>query len=316
MATDISVVLATYNRASSLETTLQSLSALTVPVGLSWEVVVVDNNSTDRTLQVIEHFAHKASFPVRYLWEDTQGRSAALNCGIAAAKGDIIAFTDDDVVLHADWLFNIKATFDRFDCAAVAGRVIPSWTHPKPDWLEMGGQFAVVNFDLGTDLKEINVPPLGANSAFRKEVFDKYGVFRLDLGVRGNKHTITCDDTEFGSRLIEAREKIVYDPRAIIYHPVDPRRTTKKYFISWYYYNGVSLTRTAGLPETGPFCLGVPRWHFRDLLSSLARWLFALDGKRRFQQKLQVAKSIGIIVESYRLAHRQALSSQPNEQVL
>jgi glycosyltransferase involved in cell wall biosynthesis len=311
MATDISVILPTYNRASSLETTLQSFAALTVPANLSWELLVIDNNSTDRTREVIEDFVSKTTFPVRYLWEGTQGRSAALNSGIAAAEGDIIAFTDDDVILDAHWLSSLKRTFSRCDCAAVAGRVIASWNHPKPDWLEMTGQFAVVNFDLGAELKQINVPPLGANSAFRKEIFEKYGLFRLDLGVRGCQHTITCDDTDFGDRLIRAGEKIIYDPEVVIYHPVDPKRTTKKYFISWYYYNGVSLTRTAGLPEIGPSCFGVPRWYFRDLLSNSAAWLFTFDGKRRFQNKLQVAKSIGTIVESYRLAHNKVMSSQP-----
>jgi glycosyltransferase involved in cell wall biosynthesis len=311
MTTDISVVLATYNRASSLGTTLQSFAALTVPLDLSWELLVIDNNSTDHTREVIEDFACKATFRVRYLWERSQGRSAALNCGIAAAEGDIIAFTDDDVLLHANWLSSLKHTFSRCDCAAVAGRVIPAWNHPKPDWLEMAGQFAVVNFDLGAELKQINVPPLGANSAFRKEVFEKYGLFRLDLGVRGSKHTITCDDTDFGNRLIRAGEKIIYDPEAIIYHPVDPKRTTKKYFISWYYYNGVSLTRTAGLTEVGSSYFGVPRWYFRDLLSNIAASLFTFDGKRRFQKKLQVAKSVGTIVESYRLAHNKVMSSQP-----
>jgi len=309
MAIDISVVLATYNRAGSLGITLQSFAGLSVPSDLSWELLVVDNNSTDHTREAIEDFAREAGFPVRYRWEGTQGRSAALNCGIAAAGGDIIAFTDDDVVLHGNWLSSLKRTFNHFDCAAVAGRVIPSWDHPKPAWLEMAGQFAVVNFDLGAEVKEIRVPPLGANSAFRKEIFEKYGLFRLDLGVRGTKHTITCDDTEFGERLIRAGERIIYDPEAIIYHPVDPKRTTKKYFISWYYYNGVSLTRTAGLPQVGASCFGVPRWYFRDLLSNLTAWLFTFEGRRRFHNKLQVSKSIGTIVESYRLAHSKARSS-------
>jgi glycosyltransferase involved in cell wall biosynthesis len=264
--------------------------------------LVVDNNSTDGTREVIETFAQSVSFSVRYVWEKRQGRSAALNAGIAAAKGDIIAFTDDDVLLHNDWLKSLKSTFDRFDCAAVAGRVVPSWNHPKPDWLKMEEQQAVVNFELGDEFKQIHFPPLGANSAFRKQVFASHGLFRLDLGVRGSKHTITCDDTEFGNRLIRAGEKIVYDPRAIVYHPVAAERTTKKYFLTWYYYNGVSLTRTAGLPEDGIFYLGVPRWLFRELVENLFKWLFSFNGLR-FQHRLHTYRSVGHIVESYRLSH-------------
>ncbi|MGO9085993.1 MAG: glycosyltransferase [Candidatus Sulfotelmatobacter sp.] len=299
---DISVVLGTYNRANSLQGTLESLSSLIVPANLSWELLVVDNNSTDSTRGVIEKFAATATFPVQYVFEKRQGRAAALNAGIGEAKGEIIAFTDDDVFLHYDWLSRLKRTFDQFDCAAVAGRVVPEWNHPKPDWLEMEGQFAVTNFDLGDELKEIRVPPLGANSAFRKNVFKKYGLFRLDLGVNGSRHTITCDDTEFGERLIQGGEKIIYCPSAIIYHPVDPNRTTKTYFLSWYYYNGVSLTRMAGATKEGVSWFGAPRWLYREMLSSFARWVLTMEGKRRFQYKLHTYRNIGRIIESRRLS--------------
>jgi GT2 family glycosyltransferase len=300
---DISVVLGTYNRAASLEAALNSFASIDIPPDLTWELLVVDNNSRDATRRVVEEFAKRAGFRVRYVFEGRQGRSAALNSGIAEADGEIIVFTDDDVLLHRDWLLNLKRTFDQFDCEAVAGRVVPLWNHPKPDWLEMDGQFAVTNFEMGDEFKEIRNPPLGANSAFRRGVFARHGLFRLDLGVSGDRHTITCDDTEFGERLIRAGEKIVYCPTAIVYHPVDPSRTTKSYFLSWYYYNGVSLTRTFGLPKEGTFYFGVPRWLYRKLATNLAKWLVSFNKNRRFRHKLRTYRSIGNIVESYRLSH-------------
>ncbi len=299
---EISVILGTYNRAASLQATLETFSALVIPSGFAWELLVVDNNSTDHTREVVQKFAEASSFRVRYIFEKRQGRSSALNAGITAAQGEIVAFTDDDVLLHCDWLSNLKRTFDDFDCAGFAGRVVPLWNQSKPDWLEIEGQLAVVNFDLGEESKEIKIPPLGANSAFRRGVFDKYGPFRLDLGVGGGKHTITCEDTEFGERLIRGGEKIVYGPGAIIYHPVDPKRTTKRYFVSWYYYNGVSMTRTAGLPKDGVFWFGVPRWLYRELLLNVAKWVFTMRGTDRFQHKLRMVRTIGTIVESYRLS--------------
>jgi glycosyltransferase involved in cell wall biosynthesis len=308
---DISTVLPTYNRAMSLRTTLDSFSSLVFPDNLTWELLVVDNNSTDSTREVVEKFAGEVAFPVRYIFEKKQGRSAALNAGIAKAKGNIIAFTDDDVILDHYWLSNLKKTFDDFDCSAVAGKVVAQWNHGRPDWLEMEGQFAVVQFDLGDELKEIKVPPLGANSAFRREIFGQYGLFRLDLGVNGSKHTITCDDTEFGERLIQGGEKILYCPSAVIFHPVDPARTTKRYFLSWYYYNGVSLTRTAGLPKEGVFWFGVPRWLYRELLTNYVEWMFTPWGKGRFHHKLRTFRTIGSMVESYRLSREKRI-----EQVL
>jgi glucosyl-dolichyl phosphate glucuronosyltransferase len=303
---DVSVVLPTYNRAASLQTTLATFSHLAVPSGTTWELLVVDNNSTDGTRDVIERAARSARFCIRYVFEKTQGRSAALNRGIAEAKGEIIAFTDDDVLLHPEWLTGLIHTFEEFDCAGVAGRIVPLWNHPKPRWLEMEGQQAIVNFELGDESKEIRFAPMGANSAFRKQVFTRHGLFRLDLGVSGSQHTITCDDTEFGERLIRGGEKIMYSPSAIIYHPVDPQRATKEYFLSWYYYNGRSLTRTAGLPDEGVFYFGVPRWLYRELLSNAARWIFCLDGTRRFHHRLTTYRSVGNMMESHRLSRLKA----------
>lgn len=99
-------------------------------------------------------------------------------------------FTDDDVTLHPEWL-SLKKTFDETDCAGVAGRIIPVWQNAKPDWLEMEQQQAVVNCELGDELKRLeDDPPLGANSAFRRKKFEKYGLFQLDLGVSGdNRNT-------------------------------------------------------------------------------------------------------------------------------
>jgi glucosyl-dolichyl phosphate glucuronosyltransferase len=299
---DVSVVLATYNRASSLRAALKSFSSLVFPPELTWELLVVDNNSTDSTPQVVEGFTREVEFPVRYLFEKKQGRSAALNAGISEAKGGIVAFTDDDVILDRYWLSNLKRTFDNFDCSAVAGRVVPQWNHDRPTWFQMEGQFAVVHFDLGDEPKEIRVPPLGANSAFRREIFSRYGLFRLDLGVNGSTHTITCDDTEFGERLIRAGEKIWYCPNAIIFHPVDPARTTKRYLLAWYYYNGVSLTRTAGLCVDSVFWFGVPRWLYRELLTNFAKWVLTPREKDRFHHKLRTFRTVGSMVENHRLS--------------
>ena len=305
-------MLPTYNRAESLRKALESFQRLANPA-FEWELLVVDNKSDDSTRNVVETFSHSSELPIRYVFESTQGRSAALNTGIAEAQGDIIAFTDDDVLVHPDWLREIKKTFDEHDCSAVAGRVVPQWNHAKPHWLEMNGHFAVTNFELGDKLKEIRIPPLGANSAFRKQVFEKYGLFRLDLGVRGNKHTITCDDTEFGERLVAGNERIIYCPGAIIYHPVDPQRTTKKYFLSWYYYNGVSVTRTFGVPQEGVFWFGIPRWLYREFLTNCFRWFVTLNSKQRFQNKLAVYRSFGNMVESHRLSTQRTMSPQSFE---
>src|ERR1044071_6874558 len=101
-----SVVIATYNRADELGKTIQSLSQLCVDA--PWEVLIVDNNSPDNTKEVVLTAAESFPVPLHYLFEREQGRSAALNTGIRAAQGEIIATTDDDVRLEPDWLTNAE----------------------------------------------------------------------------------------------------------------------------------------------------------------------------------------------------------------
>jgi len=103
---DLSVILRTYNRADSLRKALEAFSRLVVPPSLNWELLLVDNNSKDHTHEVTDEFAKSSQFTVRYVFAKAQGRSNALNTGIAAAQGDVLAFTDDDVLLHPDWLSN------------------------------------------------------------------------------------------------------------------------------------------------------------------------------------------------------------------
>ena len=87
-APEVTVILCTYNRARLLEDTLAALTLQHTPSSLTWELLVVDNNSTDDTRAVVETFARTAPMPVRYLYEPIQGKSHALNTGVAVARGD------------------------------------------------------------------------------------------------------------------------------------------------------------------------------------------------------------------------------------
>ena len=293
----------THNRAKTLSTTLSSFSEQIVPPNLSWELIVVDNRSSDNTRDLVESFARNAPFPVRYLFEGTLGKSMALNTGVSNAYGDIVAFTDDDVFLHPEWLTTLNRDFEEFGCIGIGGRVIPVWTQPKPEWLEMKGQQAIVNFDLGEEPTVTTVPPLGANCAFRKSVFAKYGLFRADLGPAGDRRGMTCEDTEFAQRVIRGHEKIVYSPRAIVYHPVAPHRTTKAFFQTWYYYDGRSSVRANQSPDNSVHYFGIPRWMYRGALANGMLWMLSCDSKQRFQYKLSTYRGLGRMVEAFQLAH-------------
>src|SRR5271165_2674235 len=97
----LSAVLCTYNRCRSLRRALESLSVSILPESIEWEVLVVDNNSSDQTEAVVEDFSRRYPGRFRYLFEPRQGKSYALNAAILAARGDVLAFTDDDVAVDA-----------------------------------------------------------------------------------------------------------------------------------------------------------------------------------------------------------------------
>src|SRR5215831_18634599 len=107
----LSVVIATYNRAENLRRTLQSLAAMERPTRVAWEVVVVDNNSNDRTSEVITGFRKSSDLDIHYVLEERQGKSFALNTGIRYSRGEILAFTDDDAEIDKAWIGSICAAF-------------------------------------------------------------------------------------------------------------------------------------------------------------------------------------------------------------
>src|SRR5437016_4351936 len=185
-----SVVIPTYNRAGELKETLASLAKIT-NAG-TWEVIVVDNNSTDATHRIVADAA--ANFPVelRYLLERQVGRSSALNAGIKAAPGEIIATTDDDVRFEPDWLQQAAEALESEQCDFVGGKVVPIWGGPKPAWLsDKGGRhWAVIALlDFGPEPVELGkrYAPLGVNLAFKREAFDRNGLW--DPGIRSEEHT-------------------------------------------------------------------------------------------------------------------------------
>src|SRR5262249_13188433 len=138
-AADATVLIATYNRAAFLDATLRSIARLRVP-GRTWEVVVVDNNSRDDTKAVVARHARDYPVPLRCILETQQGRSSALNAGIAAAHGTVIAMADDDVRVEEGWLAAACAALLSSRDPAIryaGGPVEPMWEAPPPAWLDL-----------------------------------------------------------------------------------------------------------------------------------------------------------------------------------
>ena len=304
---DITVVLCTYNRSESLASALNSAAALVLPESVDWEVLVVDNNSNDRTREVAADFCSRYPSRFRYLFEPQQGKSNALNTGIREARGSILAFMDDDVTVEPTWLQSLTSGLNSGEWSGAGGRIRPARSFAPPRWLplqgpnNLGGILAL--FDLGEKARELDRSPIGTNMAFRKEIFRKYGGFRTDMGPRPGSE-IRNEDTEFGRRVLAAGERIRYEPSAIVYHAMPEKRLTKEYFLAFAFDTGRTMIREAA---RRPDIWGIPRPYLSLLKHAFylapinfLRWLLAIGPQNRFYRKYWVWLVAGEVLELYR----------------
>ena len=182
---NISMILCVYNRCESLAKALESVAASRLPESVACEVLVVDNNSSEQTRDVVEDFCRRPAGRFHYLFEPQPGKSHALSAGIRGAEGDILAFIDDDVTVEPEWLQSLTTALPNRQLTRTGERILPERTFSPPHWLPIDGPYALAPlavFDLGPEARPLAEHPFGTNMAFRKEMFQKYGGFRPDLG--------------------------------------------------------------------------------------------------------------------------------------
>jgi glucosyl-dolichyl phosphate glucuronosyltransferase len=308
---NVTVVVCTYNRCAELQDTLTSLVGSQVPDSVEWEILVVDNNSTDQTRAVVEKFAHAHPQRLRYAFEPVQGKSWALNRAVREALGDVVVFTDDDVRVDCAWLENLSAPLEDGRYAGSSGRTLPPGGFTLPRWLALNHPYALAPlalFDRGLLPRDLDEAPYGNNMAYRKEVFAKHGEFRTNLGPRpGENCPQKNEDSEFGNRLLRAGERLCYVPSAVVYHSVPPQRLQKAYFLSWYRDKARSDARTGTWSSSAELQIaGVPVSLLRRLARWTLQWLFSVEPSRRFSCKLKMWSLAGTIEEA-RQWHRERL---------
>jgi glycosyltransferase involved in cell wall biosynthesis len=300
----ISVIIATHNRSVLLATTLDAIARQHWPRE-SMEVIVADNGSTDNTAAVVEA-ARAAGLPVRYLFEQRPGKSHAVNAALALSRGDLIAFTDDDVQPEPDWLDALAHAVGRAGVDFVAGRILPIWECPPPGWLSpaLNGVLAVP--DNGTAPLPIaagtsGVMPIGANMAVRSDVIAKIGGLRTDLGkLEGTLRT--GEDHEFFLRLVHSGYRGTYEPSALVRHLVPASRLRRGYFGRWLFQNGSDVARVdRSFASSVPRLFGVPRYLWRQAGSDIVSTVALPTGGRadRFASALRVLWFVGYVRESW-----------------
>jgi glycosyltransferase involved in cell wall biosynthesis len=279
---DATVLIATYNRARILGEAIEAMLAQQTPPGLEWELLIVDNNSRDHTRAVVESYVDASRVPVRYLFESRQGKSHALNTGLGRARGAVVAFTDDDVLVPPDWLATGLRVLARWGADGGGGRILPKWEMPPPAWLASNTHLR--NF---LALMEVETPAIlqyplrgeakifGANMVLRRSIFDRVGLFDVDLGPNGTQ-PVNFEDVDMVERALRDGCKVVYDPELVVHHRIPPERMRMGYFRRWVFVGGrAAALRSPIGPGRFPL-FGRPLWLYRQAASLLGSWLMAL----------------------------------------
>lgn len=241
-APKISAIVCVYNREDVITKCLDALTSQTMP-DIDIEVIIVDNNSTDRSPEIAADFASRFDF-VRLLHEKKQGLAAARNCGMRAARSKIAAFTDDDAIPATDWLERLLARFDQLGEATVAvgGELAPIWQGEKPEWLKGSFLLHPLSVCLNWSQHARNITSsewlCEANSAYRIDPILKRGGFPENLGRVGTN--LISGENAVNSLLLRDGFEFFFDPDIRVNHQIPKSRMTKAWFRRRYFWQGVT----------------------------------------------------------------------------
>jgi GT2 family glycosyltransferase len=309
-AARVTVIIATYNRAAMLDECLDHLRRQRFSPGD--EVIVVDNGSTDETPAVIARHQRRYAVPLCLVHEARPGKSRAIARAFTVATGDILAFTDDDVNVEADWLDAVRDAMADPVVALVGGPVAPRWQTTVPRWIRLardrhprlGAPIALLDYgDRTVELGSRTV--LGANLAVRREVFTQVGGFPAHLGkLRGT--LLSGEDHELCRRVQDAGFRAIYSPRAAVRHWVPAHRARVSYFLRWFYWSGITHAIMDGeRSATGGRALhGLPLYLVSRAAARSAAVLFALLTCNRaaaLDHAVDVAFAVGYAAERWGL---------------
>jgi glycosyltransferase involved in cell wall biosynthesis len=250
----ISVIICTYNREKYLLPLLESLIGEAYPRE-AYEIVLVNNHSTDGTENVCRQFS--ASHPdvhFHYVEEAQQGLSYARNRAIAESAGPLLVYVDDDATVFSGYLQAYVRFFQTHpNVLAAGGPIVPHYEAQPPDWLTHFTQQLLTGAlyrGPHTGFFSHGKYPGGGNACYRKAFFDRFGLFNVDLGRKGNQ-LIGAEEKDLFSRYLAAGNRIGYVPEAGIYHYIPPAKLTEAYLVRLSYAIGVSeRIRTQSVSRT------------------------------------------------------------------
>lgn len=302
---DLSVVLSTYNRGALLSNALEKLRVQQTN-GIDYEIIVVDNNCTDHTKELVHSFIARDSH-FRYIFEGRQGLSYARNAGIEAAQSDLIVFCDDDVEASPSWVQkNYEAGLRFPDADYIGGRVLPIWSGPVPSWVRQTmAPFALS--DLGDEPFVVSPEKphclVGASLGVRRRAFDKTGLFSIKT--QRVKNSIgSTEDFDWQIKVWAYGGHGVYDPSIVCATEVPKDRLSKSYHRRWHLGHG-KFNAIARRPqwEGSRRILGVPAFMYRQAMESalgFSKFLLRGKGAEAFENEALLLFYIGFIKQRWK----------------
>lgn len=271
----LSVIICTWNRSTSLRETLASIERMRNSTDIEWEVIVVDNNSTDDTASTIDEFLQR--LPLKHLFEPNAGKSHALNTAIKAASGKHLVFTDDDVLVAENWLMAYADAFARHpEHSLFGGSIEPLFLGTNtPMWLKSGfnvvaNAYAIIESKAATGPVTRDSYPYGANMAAHRRVFENHS-FATEVGPRPGSR-VRGEEMMLIWEALDAGQTGVWVPEATVQHAIPIARQNLTYLRDYYLGSGelMDLLDEKDLPKL----FGRPRWAWRVAIAeNLKFWL-------------------------------------------
>ena len=296
------VLLATRNRAATLASVLEQYCRLQSPPN-GWDMIVVDNGSSDRTAEVVRSFSRR--LPVQYVSEPTPGKNAALNAGLRFVTGDLVVFTDDDIFPNADWLVELCAAAESHESYAVfAGVIRPRWEAPPSEVILQALPLGVAYAIHPPGLREGPTAAsfvFGGNVAIRADVFRNGYRFDPAMGPRPTAVYVMGGESELIRRLDAEARGIWCCDKAIVEHLVPRSNLETAWILRRAERYGRAQYRLGDGLSNGPTWLGVPRWIYRAVLTesfSIARAAVARNSVKLLQTRWQLHLFMGISAEA------------------
>ena len=304
----VSIILATYNRNDLLIQTLQGLVNMDT-TGLEWEVVLVDNAGNDETARLAESFS--ASLPLEFLVEKAPGKNNALNSALEHASGELIIFTDDDVIPDQAWVKSLVNAADRWKAADLfGGRILPRFPEgtsaPRiDDPVFMRIAYVIADWDLPEG--EHSAGKIwGPNMMVRRQVFDQGLRFNTKVGPTGRSY-VMGSETEFLLRANDAGHTAVYVPSAFVYHQIRSEQLTH----AWIRGRAFRVGRGLAYHDKSVAVLEVKKWMLREIAGLYARYMYSCvvgTEEEKLQDAIKFHKMRGHIYQCYKGRSREIQS--------